>query len=147
MQINNLGSNLRLASIAKIARCLQVFLLASSFLSIRFAMKVYPLYNAMFRLQYSEFTYHPSPGMVIAARCPKIARTPSKPRCAGHAVYKKSYQMSGLASMCIMFKCHILLYVELNKIHVYMYSYGIVNGSTIFRYDLIDRLPCTGIQK
>ena len=48
--------------------------------------------------------------------------------------------------MCIMFKCHILLYVELNKIHVYMYSYGIVKGSTIFRYDLIDRLRCNGIE-
>ena len=40
--------------------------------------------------------------------------------------------MSGLASMCIMFKCHILLYVELNKVHVNMYSYGIDKGLTIF---------------
>ena len=52
--------------------------------------------------------------------------------------------MSGQASMCIMFKCHTLLYVELNKVHVYTYSYGIVKGSTIFRYDLIDRLCCKG---
>ena len=39
--------------------------------------------------------------------------------------------------MCIIFKCHILLYVELNKIRIYMYSYGIDKESTIFRYDLI----------
>ena len=45
--------------------------------------------------------------------------------------------MSGPASMCIIFKCHILLYVELNEIHIYMYSYGIDKESTIFRYDLI----------
>ena len=48
--------------------------------------------------------------------------------------------MSGLASMRIMFKCHIPLYATLNKIHIYMYSYGIDKGSTILRYDLIDRL-------
>ena len=48
--------------------------------------------------------------------------------------------MSGPVSMCIIFKCHILLYVELNKIHVYMYSYGIDKESTIFCYDLIDQL-------
>ena len=52
--------------------------------------------------------------------------------------------MSGLASMCIMFKCHILLYVELNKVHMYMYSYGIDKGLTIFHNDLIDRLGCNG---
>ena len=46
--------------------------------------------------------------------------------------------MSGIASMCIMFKCHILLYVELNKVHVYTYSYGIDKGFTIFHYNLID---------
>ena len=45
--------------------------------------------------------------------------------------------MSGLASMCITFKFNIMLYVDLNKIHVYMYSYGIDKGSTIFCYDLI----------
>ena len=45
--------------------------------------------------------------------------------------------MSGPASMCIIFKCHVLLYVELNKIHIYMYSYGIDKESTIFCYDLI----------
>ena len=45
--------------------------------------------------------------------------------------------MSGPASMCIIFKCHILLYVDLNKIHIYMYSYGIDKESTVFRYDLI----------
>ena len=33
--------------------------------------------------------------------------------------------------MCIMFKCHILLYVKLNKVHVYMYSYGTDKGLTI----------------
>ena len=77
-QINNLGSDLSLASIVKIACCLQVFVLTSSFLSIRFTRKVSPLYNIVFRLQYSEFTYHPSPAMAIAARCTKIARTPSK---------------------------------------------------------------------
>ena len=99
--INNLGSNSSLKSIAKITRCLQVFVLTSSFLSIRFTRKVYALYNAVFRLQYSE---------------------------------------------CIMFKCHILLYVKLNKMHVYMYSCGIVKVSTIFRYGLIDRLCCNGIE-
>ena len=55
--------------------------------------------------------------------------------------------MSGLALMCIMFKCHILLYIELNNVHIYMHSYGIDNGLTIFRYDLIDRLGCNGNQK
>ena len=55
--------------------------------------------------------------------------------------------MSGPASICIMFKCHILLYVKLNKVHVYMYSYGIDKGLTIFRYDLIDRLGCNGNRK
>ena len=49
--------------------------------------------------------------------------------------------------MCIIFKCHILLYVELNKIHVYMYSYGIDKDSTIFRYDLIDQLGCNENRK
>ena len=49
--------------------------------------------------------------------------------------------------MYIMFKCHILLYVELNKVHLYMYSYEIDKGLTIFHYDLIDRLGCTGNQK
>ena len=48
---------------------------------------------------------------------------------------------------CIMFKCHILLYVELIKIHVYMYSYGIDEGTTTVRYDLIDRLHCNGIRE
>ena len=55
--------------------------------------------------------------------------------------------MSGPATMCIIFKCHILLYVELNKIQVYMYSYGIDKESTIFRYDLIDQLGCNGNRK
>ena len=77
-QINNLGNDLSLASIVKIARCLQVFVLTSTFLSIRFTRKVSPLYNAVFELQYLEFTYHPSPAMANAARCTKIARTPSK---------------------------------------------------------------------
>ena len=40
--------------------------------------------------------------------------------------------------MCIMVKYHIMLYVKLNKIHVYMYIYGIVKGSTMFRYDLME---------
>ena len=39
-QINNLGSDLSLASIVKIARCLQVFILTSTFLSIRLTTKV-----------------------------------------------------------------------------------------------------------
>ena len=39
-QINNLGSDLSLASIVTIARCLQVFVLTSTFLSIRFTRKV-----------------------------------------------------------------------------------------------------------
>ena len=55
--------------------------------------------------------------------------------------------MSGLASMYIMFKCHILLYVELNKVHICMDSYGIDKELTIFHYDLIDRLGCSGNQK
>ena len=88
-QIKNLGSDLSLESIAKITRCLQVFVLKRSFLSIRFTRKVSPLYNAVFGLQHSEFMYHPSPGMAIAARCTKIARTPSKPQHAGRAVYKE----------------------------------------------------------
>ena len=50
-QIKNLGSDLSLASIAKIARCLQVFILTSSFLCIRFTRKVYSLYNKVFGLQ------------------------------------------------------------------------------------------------
>ena len=62
-QINNLGSDLSLASTAKIARSLQVFVLTKSFLSIRFTRKVYSHYNAMY-------------------------------------------------------VCHMLLYVELNKLHV-----------------------------
>ena len=37
--INNLGSDLSLTSIAKIARCLQVFVLTRSFLSIRLIRK------------------------------------------------------------------------------------------------------------
>ena len=49
--------------------------------------------------------------------------------------------------MCIIFKCHILLYVELNKIQVYMYSYGIDKESTIFRYDLTYQLGCNGNRK
>ena len=49
--------------------------------------------------------------------------------------------------MCIIFKCHILLYVELNKINVYMYSYGIDKESTIFHYDLIDQLGSNGNRK
>ena len=49
--------------------------------------------------------------------------------------------------MCIIFKCHILLYVELNKIHVHMYSYGIDKESTIFRYDLINQLGWNGNRK
>ena len=49
--------------------------------------------------------------------------------------------------MCIMCKCHIMLYVELNKIHVYMYSYGIVKESTIFSYDPIDGLRSNGNRK
>ena len=53
-QINNLGSNLSLASIAKITRCLQVFISTKSFLSIRFTRKVYRLYNAVFRAQLQE---------------------------------------------------------------------------------------------
>ena len=83
--------------------------------------------------------------MAIAGRCTKITRTPSKLRWPRDI--KKNYQISGLAAMCIMFKCHILLYVELNEIHVYMYSYEIVNGSTIFCYDLIDRLCSNGNRK
>ena len=75
-QINNLGSGLSLASVVKIARCLQVFVLTSSSLS------------------------HD----VLAAQ------------------FIKSYQMSGLTSMCIMFKCHIMLYVELNKIRVQLWN-------------------------
>ena len=55
--------------------------------------------------------------------------------------------MGGPASMCIIFNCRILLYDELNKIHVYMYSYGIDKESTIFRYDLIDQLGCNGNRK
>ena len=62
-QINNLGSDLSLASIVKIARCLQVFVLTSTFLGIRFTRKVSPLDNALFGLQYLEFTYYPSPAM------------------------------------------------------------------------------------
>ena len=89
----------------------------------------------MFGVQYSEFPYHPSLGVAIAACCAEIARTQSKPLYADRAVYK-SYQMSELASGCIMLKCHMLLYIELNKIHVYMYSYGIDEGTTIVRYDL-----------
>ena len=88
VQISNLGSDLSLASITKIARSLQVFDLTRSFLSIRCTRKVYPLYNTVFGLQYSEFTY-PSPGMAIVTSCTKIARTPSKPRCAGCVVCKK----------------------------------------------------------
>ena len=42
-QINNLGSDLSRASIAKIARYLQMFVLTNSFLSIRFTKKVYTL--------------------------------------------------------------------------------------------------------
>ena len=122
-QINNLESDISLVSIAKIAHCLQVFALTR---------QVYPLYNAVFGVQYSEFPNHPSPGVAIAARCTEIARTPPKPLYAGRVVYK-SYQMSELASMCIMFKCHMLLYIELNKIHVYMYSYGTDEGTTIVR--------------
>ena len=44
-----------------------------------------------------------------------------------------------------MFKCHMLLYVELNKIHVYMYSYGIDERLTIVRNDLTD-YTVTGIE-
>ena len=77
-QINNLGSDLSLASIVKITRCLQVFVLTSTFLNIRFTRKVSPPHSTVFGLQYSEFTYHPSLAMAIAARCTKIARTPSK---------------------------------------------------------------------
>ena len=66
-QINNLESDLSLTSIVKLARCLQVFVLTSSFLSIRFTRKVSPLDKAVFGLQYSEFTYHPSPAIAIAA--------------------------------------------------------------------------------
>ena len=50
-QINNHGSDLSFASIAKIAHCMQVFVLTRSFLSIRFTRKVYPLYNEVFGLQ------------------------------------------------------------------------------------------------
>ena len=50
-QINSLGSDLSLASIAKIARCLQLYVLTRSFLSIRFTRKVYSLYNEVFGLQ------------------------------------------------------------------------------------------------
>ena len=53
--------------------------------------------------------------------------------------------MSGLASMCIMFKCQILLYVELNEVH--MCSYGIDKGLTILNYELTDRLGCNGNRK
>ena len=88
-QINNLRSDLSLASIAKITRCLQVFISARSFLSIRFTKKVYPLYNAVFGSNIQSSHYYLSPGVVIAARCTKIARTPSKTRCAGRTVYKK----------------------------------------------------------
>ena len=42
--------------------------------------------------------------------------------------------MSGPASMCIMFKCHILLYVELNKIYVYVYT------CTVMEYNIIYEL-------
>ena len=55
--------------------------------------------------------------------------------------------MSGLVSMYIMFKCHILLYVELNIVHVYMYSYAIDKGLIIFHYYLIDQLGCSGNRK
>ena len=116
-QINNLGSDLSLASIVKIARCLQVFVLTSTFLSIRFTRKVSPLYNAVFGLQYSEFTYHPSPPRRWRSQ-PAAPRLQERHRrYAGCTVYK-NYQMSGLTSICIMCKCHIMLYVELNKIHV-----------------------------
>ena len=86
VQINNLGSDLLLASIVKIARCLQVFILTTTFLSITFTRKVSPLYNAVFELQYLELTYH--------WRC-RWRSQPAAPRLqerhrsyAGHVVYK-----------------------------------------------------------
>ena len=87
-QINNLGSDLSLASIAKIVRYLQVFVLTRSFLSIRFTRKVYPLCNAVFGFKYLEFPYHPSLGMVIAAHqhCKNGIEATA---CGGCAVYKK----------------------------------------------------------
>ena len=114
-QINNLGSDLSLAPIAKIARCLQVFVSTRCFLSIGFNMEIYPLYNAVFGVQYSKFPYHPSPGMVIAARHRSHNVLPTR--------FIKCYQKNELTSMCIMFKCHMLLYVELNKTHVHRASY------------------------
>ena len=67
-----------------------MFVLTRSFLSIRFGRKVYPLYKAVFGVQHSEFTYHPSPGMTITARCiaTEMARTPSKPRINCGGVFK-----------------------------------------------------------